>query len=313
MCGRPSGGRCRVFEPGLFALWLLCGAAPALGQSGPISAPASSKAETVTAEVIEARQKDAAKSKDLDDATRSKVLEFYRQAAEALTAADGFAKQAAESKSKSENALHAAADVKSEQKLVRESIDLSEAAGRAKRPDIRTVGALERELIEARTSLEPLLKRQAGLEKEPNRRANRRKEIRELLLAAQTDSRDLRKQLAAVTPKDEPSRSVSRGGRRFKRACSASTRKFPPCSKSWRGTRRRTPSNSCGSNAMCLAQQIALAEQRIKRLTEIPGQGPPSGSRTGRRRGPAHAGRGAAVAAVAWRPRTRGWPRNCSR
>ena len=110
----------------------------------------------------------------------------------------------AESKSCTEKAPQAAAEAKAEQSRLRESADVTQAAGRTPRPETRTVGALESELVAARTSLDPLLKRRSALEKEPTRRAGRRKEIRELILAAQTDLRDLRKQMAVGAPTDEP-------------------------------------------------------------------------------------------------------------
>ena len=99
------------------------------------------KTETITADVIAARQKDAAQAKDLDDATRAKTLELYHQAAESLTAAEGFAKQAGESKGAAAKAVQIATDMKAEQKRLRENVQLLEAAGRSKQPDSRAVGA----------------------------------------------------------------------------------------------------------------------------------------------------------------------------
>jgi potassium efflux system protein len=258
----------RVVELYLVALWLLCGAGSAMGQSGPAAAPAPPKAETVTKEIIEARQKEASHSKDLDDSTRSQVLEFYAQAVQALTAADEFAKQAAESQRRADGATQAAAEAKTEQKRLRESTELSQAAGRGNRPDTLTVGALESELVKERTALEPLLKRQAALDKEANRRANRRKEIRELLLAAQSDSRDLRKQLAVVPPKDEPA-ALSLGRRTALQARSQCIEKEVPALQ--RELARYEAEDAVELVRLkrdLLAQQIALQEQHIKRLTE---------------------------------------------
>jgi potassium-dependent mechanosensitive channel len=192
---------CATF--GLLSLCVASSATRTFAQTATAPPSSPPKTEKITSDVIAARQKDVTQSKDLDDSTRSKALEFYHQAAEALTAAEGFAKQASESKRLTANAVQSAAGMKAEQKRVRELVQLSEAAGRPKQPDSRAVGALENELLESRTALEPLLKQQIAYEKEPNRRANRRKEIRELLLAAQTDRRDLRKQLNVEAPKDE--------------------------------------------------------------------------------------------------------------
>jgi len=230
--------------------------------------PATPKTDSVTRDLVEARQKDASQSKDLDEATRSNVLELYRQAAQALNAADGFVKQAAESKRLADKATQAAADAKTEQKRLRESTELSQAAGRAKHPDPRTVGALESELVEARTSLDPLLKSQSALDKEPNRRANRRKEIRELLLAAQSDSRDLRRQLAAAPPKDE-SAALSLGRRTSLLARSQCIEQEVPALQ--RELARYEAEDAVELVRLkrdLVAQKIALQEQRIKRLTE---------------------------------------------
>ena len=173
------------------------------------------KTETITADVIAARQKDAAQAKDLDDATQAKTLEFYHQAAESLTAAEGFAKQAGESKGAAAKAVQIATDMKAEQKRLRESVQYLEAAGRSKQPDSRAVGA-ENALVKSRTSLNRFSNDKFALEKEPNRRAYRRKEIHELLLAAQSDSRDLRKQLNVEAPRTNRPHSRLPEGPRFR-------------------------------------------------------------------------------------------------
>ena len=59
---------------------------------------------------------------------RAKVLDLYRQAADALKAAENFAKQAAESKSGAEKAPQTATDAKAEQKRLKEAIQVSKAA-----------------------------------------------------------------------------------------------------------------------------------------------------------------------------------------
>ncbi len=235
-----------------------------------VSAPPSnaSRTETITADVIAARQKDATQSKDLDESTRSKALEFYHQAAEALTAAGGFAKQASDSKRLTAKAVQIAADTKAEQKRVRELVQLSEAAGRPKEPDGRTVGALESELLESRTALEPLLKQQIAYEKEPNRRANRRKEIRELLLAAQTDSRDLRKQLNVEAPKDEPG-AITLARRTSLQARQQCVEEEVPALQAELGLYEAEDAVELVRLRRDLqTQRIALEQQRIKLLTQ---------------------------------------------
>lgn len=264
---RPSKRRARrLCDWGLVAVWLLGSAIPAWGQSATSSAPA--RFETVTADFIASRQKDAADSKDLDDATRSKVAEFYRQAAESLTTASGFARQAAESKSQTEKATQAAADARSEHRRLRESTELSEAAGKATPADVGNVRALESELVKARTSLEPLLKRQMTLEKEPNRRANRRKEIRELLLAAKGDSRDLRRQLGAEAPKDEPNALTVARRTALQARLQCIDEEVPALQAELARYEAEDAVELVRVQRDLLAQQITLAQHRIKRLTE---------------------------------------------
>jgi potassium efflux system protein len=258
----------RFIAAGISAAWLICGAAPGLAQIATTSAPAASKTEAVTADIVAARRKDATQSKDLDDATRTKVLDFYRQAADALAAAESFAKQEEESKSGSAKALQAAADAKSEQKRLRESAEMLKAAGPVKHPDGATVGALESQLLEARTSLEPLLKRQVALEKEPNRRANRRKEIRELLLAAQTDNRDLRKQLGAEAPKDEPAALTLARRTSLQTRLQCIDKETPALKAELARYEAEDAVELVRLKRDLLAQQIALAQQQLKRLTE---------------------------------------------
>jgi potassium-dependent mechanosensitive channel len=256
-----------AFAPVLLALGLIYASRTAFAQTGA-APPASAKSEAVTAEVVAARQKEANDSKDLDDSTRAKVLDFYRQAADALKAAENFAKQAAESKSGAEKAPQTATLARSEQKRLKESVQLSKAASRPAPPENRTVSSLENELVAARSALDPLSKRQVALEKEPNRRAARRKEIQELLLAAQNDGRDLRKQLGAGAPKDEPDALTLARRTSLQARLQCLDKEVPALQAELALYEAEDAVELVRLRRDWVGLKIALAEQHIKQLTE---------------------------------------------
>ena len=66
-----------MFRGAACALAVLdCGTCATLGQVAAASTPAALKVETVTADVVDARQKEAAKAKELDDSTRARFSTF---------------------------------------------------------------------------------------------------------------------------------------------------------------------------------------------------------------------------------------------
>ena len=146
---RPPARRAQsAIGPFLLALGFCFAAQTVSAQTGQVTPRATAKSDAVTADFVAARQKEASESKDLDDATRSKVLDFYKQAAESLKAADNFAKQMGESKGTAERAPQAAIDAKAEQKRLRESTQLSKATGYPKQPETRAVTSLEHEVVD---------------------------------------------------------------------------------------------------------------------------------------------------------------------
>jgi potassium efflux system protein len=266
---RPPARRAlSAIGPFLLALGYCFGAQTVSGQTGRATPPATAKSDAVTADFVAARQKEAGESKDLDDATRSKVLDFYKQASESLKAADNFVKQTGISKGAADKASQVAIDAKAEQARLRESTQLSKATGYPKQPETRTVASLEHELVDARSTLEPLVKRQGDLEKEPNRRSHRRKEIQELLLAAQSDSRDLRKQIGATAPKDEPEMLTVARRTALQARLQCIDKEAPALKAELALYEAEDSVELTRLRRDLLTQRIALAEQRIKRLTE---------------------------------------------
>jgi potassium-dependent mechanosensitive channel len=266
---RPPARRAlSAIGPFLLALGCCFAAQTVSAQTGRATPPATAKSDAVTADFIAARQKEASESKDLDDATRSKVLDFYKQAVEALKAAENFAKQTGESKGAAERAAQSAVDAKAEQNRLRESTQISKATGYPKQPETRTVSSLEHELVDARAALDPLVKHQGNLEKEPNRRSHRRKEIQELLLAAQSDSRDLRKQIGATAPKDEPEMLTVARRTALQARLHCIDKEAPALKAELALYEAEDAVELVRLRRDLLTQKIALAEQRIKRLTE---------------------------------------------
>lgn len=169
---------------------------------------AAAKPEPVTPELIEARRKEIHKSKELDEETRTKILDLYLQAADSLKAARDFAAKTAASKKQAEHSTATADEAKNELKRRRDELERATApvpgtiSSAAPQPD-RSINTLETELTAAHSARDALIRKQNLLEKEANRRSNRRKEIRERLLVLHDEVVDLRKQVAAPLSKDE--------------------------------------------------------------------------------------------------------------
>jgi potassium efflux system protein len=183
--------------------------APPAQTPDPLAGIVAAKPEPITTEIIEARRKDVRKAKELDEDTRAKILDLYQQAADALKAAQDFAAKSAAEKKQAANAASLAEEAKKEIKRRRDEREqaqtptrsvarsgsesaATEAAGR-----VRPVNELETELTSASAARDALTRKQSLLEKEANRRSNRRKEIRERLLALHDEYVEYRKQFAA--------------------------------------------------------------------------------------------------------------------
>jgi chromosome segregation ATPase len=181
----------------------------------PLAGIAAVKPEPVTTEIIETRRKDVRKAKDVDEETRSKILDLYQQALDSLKAAQDFAAKTAASNKQIEHAPAIAEEAKSELKRRRDELEhatkpLSAAAVAAQTSvaatpaePARSAAALEADLASASAARDGLNRKQSQLEKESNRRSSRRKEIRERLLALHDEVVELRKQVAAPLSKDE--------------------------------------------------------------------------------------------------------------
>jgi hypothetical protein len=65
--------------------------APAAQTPDPLAGIVPPTTEPVTTEIIEARRKDVRKAKEIDDETRTKVLDLYQQALDSLKAGQEFA------------------------------------------------------------------------------------------------------------------------------------------------------------------------------------------------------------------------------
>jgi potassium efflux system protein len=188
--------------------------APATQTPDPLAGIVPATTEPVTTEIIEARRKDVRKAKEVDDETRAKVLDLYQQALDSLKAAQDFAAKTAAAKKETDRAATVAEDAKRELKRRRDereraaTVPASPAVGSnslatPQPTPARPVQVLEGELKAASVARDGLTRKQAQLEKEANRRSNRRKEIRERLLAMHDEYVESRKQAAAPLSKDE--------------------------------------------------------------------------------------------------------------
>lgn len=155
-----------------------------------------------SAESIETQRKEIESASDLDDATRAKILDIYRQAQDELQRTAEHAARAAELQ-------QSASDAQLDVRLRTLKSQLEAARSGAGAQDVKALPhdlpSLQQELAARESRVAELKKRQSDLEAEPKRRANRRKEIRDQLFSAPERSAELRAQLDAMPGDDEPS------------------------------------------------------------------------------------------------------------
>jgi potassium efflux system protein len=189
----------RCISIGLIALVASLTAMPGAGQ---IPAPAGPKADEaagerpLTAEIVETRRQQAEASAELDEATKKRIVGLYAQATEALKSA---AEAAERAKIFQRDAESVPARLREVQAQIAARRGLTPAV-----PDTTEPSDLEGELVQADRVLADLKQAQARAENDRLSRANRRKDVRNLLFSAPQRLQEVDKQLASPTPADEP-------------------------------------------------------------------------------------------------------------
>ncbi len=151
----------------------------------------------LTPESIAERKKQIEEMKDLDDALRTRILEMYRQAADSLKRSQDFASRAAEYKKQTSAVQERATATKAE------LVSLKSQPEPELPPEASPLPTFEQELAKHQSELDARRKTLAELEAEPSRRANRRKEIRALLVSSPDRIAEIAKQLEAPPPAEE--------------------------------------------------------------------------------------------------------------
>jgi len=190
----------RRISIGLVALaaWIptMPGAAQAPTPVMPKSDEVPAADRPLTIEAVEARRQQAEASAELDEATKKRIAGLYAQATDAL-------KSAAE-------AIERAKTFKYDAESVPERLhQIQRRSGQLRGmtpaiPDATTYAEWERELAQADHVLADLKQAQARAENDRLSRANRRKDVRNLLFSAPQRLQEVDKQLASPTPADEP-------------------------------------------------------------------------------------------------------------
>ncbi len=187
--GRTNFGRCVT----LLALFWICGTAIALAQpdpGGPGAPPA------VTVESIEALRKQSAESAELDADTKQKIDALCAQGLECLKLVVKLNGQAEQYKRETD-------DVQQRVEMLRRRlVELRDQKLRL--PTELSLPELEQEVSRRDVALAELKAAQARAEAEPATRANRRREIRGLLLSAAQRIAEVQQQLDAAPPAEEP-------------------------------------------------------------------------------------------------------------
>lgn len=151
-------------------------------------------AEQVTAELIDARRKEAADS-DLGDDEKKKVEDHYKVATDGLKRISELAASAAQFKQDTD-------DVEQRVRLLKRRLaDLQQL--KPALPPYPTLPELEQDRTKRDVQFNELKSALAKVEAEPTTRANRRKEIRAQLLSAAQRAVDIDKQLTTPAPTDE--------------------------------------------------------------------------------------------------------------
>jgi len=189
-------------RPILIGLVGLAASLCAMTGAGQVSTPAGLKVDEsagerpLIAEIVDMRRQQAEASPELDEATKKRIAGLYIQATEAL-------KAAAEA---SERTKMFQRDAESVPERLHE-LQLQIAAHRGLSPaipDTTEPADLEGALAQADRVLAELKQAQARAENDRLSRANRRKDVRNLLFSAPQRLQEVDKQLASPTPADEP-------------------------------------------------------------------------------------------------------------
>lgn len=149
----------------------------------------------ITPELIDSRRKEAADSTELSDDVKKKIDDQYKAASEGLKRISDLSASAAQFKLDTDNVQER---VRERRRRLAELQSL-----KAELPSFATLSELEQERSRRDLQFGELKAALAKIETEPTTRANRRKEIRGLLLSAAQRLVEIDKQLATPAPADE--------------------------------------------------------------------------------------------------------------
>ena len=153
-------------------------------------------AEQITADVIEARRKEVAESTDLSDDLKKKADAQLKSASDGIKRISDLAATAAQFKSDTDVVQQRVSKLKQRLSALQ--------ALKPELPTLVTLPELDQERSIRDVQLTELKNSLVQIEAEPVTRANRRKEIRALLLSATQRAADIEKQLLTPAPSDEP-------------------------------------------------------------------------------------------------------------
>lgn len=152
--------------------------------------------EQLTPELIETRRKEVSESTELNEEAKKKADEHLKVASDGLKRISDLAASAVQFRTDTDDVQQRVNERK------RRLAELQSA--KPELPRVTTLAELEQERSKREVLLTELKTLLAQVEAEPTARANRRKEIRALLLSAAQRAGDLEKQLASPPPADEP-------------------------------------------------------------------------------------------------------------
>ncbi len=184
--------RVLLFLAGMLVWWPASLGAAQGAKPGQVSSDAAAESP-LTAEMIEIRRRQAEAAAELDDATKKRIAGLYAQALESLNLAAAATKRAEAAKQDADAVPRRLTGIQQRIDALRNQVPAMPAAN--------SLADWERELARADRELTDL--KQAQAENDRQTRADRRKELRNQLLAAPQRLEEISQQLASPTPADE--------------------------------------------------------------------------------------------------------------
>ena len=248
---------------GLVGLWIGTHLTSAAAQ---VAAPAGPKPDEavaeppLTVEVVEPRRQQAEASPELDDAAKKRASGLYARALESLKHAAEAAERAQTFKQDADNVPQRLVEIQRRMDQLRGLVPAV--------PDAATLSDWERELARADRALGEVKQAQSRAESDRLLRANRRRDVRNLLFSAPQRLQEVDKQLASPTPADEPPQMTLARRTELKARRQAIEQEIPAYQSELTKYDAEDAADLMRLEQDLQVQELAFAERQVKLLDE---------------------------------------------